>query len=185
MTDELTVGPTKIRLVQGDITEQAVDAVVNAANSSLMGGGGVDGAIHRRGGGAILEECRRIRSEEYPDGLPTGEAVATTAGRLPAGAVIHTVGPRWKGGGRGEKERLSSAYRRSLAVAAENGWRVVAFPSISTGVYGYPVDRAAGVALRTIRDVLGEREGAFDEIRMVLFSSRDLEVYRAALRALA
>ena len=184
MTDELRVGSARIRLVQGDITEQPVDAVVNAANSSLMGGGGVDGAIHRRGGPEILEACRRLRAGEYPDGLPTGEAVATTAGRLPAGGVIHTVGPRWKGGGRGEEEHLASAYRRSLEVATENGWRGIAFPSISTGVYGYPVEQAAAVALRTIRAVLTERPDRFEEVRMVLFSSQDLQAYRRALSEL-
>ena len=182
-TDEVRVGEARLRLVQGDITEQAVDAVVNAANSSLLGGGGVDGAIHRRGGPAILEACRRVRADAWPDGLPTGRAVATPAGRLPAGAVIHTVGPRWKGGERGEAELLASAYRESLAVAADEGWRTVAFPSISTGVYGYPVEEAAAVAVTTVLAVLRERPGAFDEVRMVLFSGADLAAYQAALAA--
>ncbi|NIP82671.1 MAG: O-acetyl-ADP-ribose deacetylase, partial [Gemmatimonadetes bacterium] len=124
-------------------------------------------------------------AESYPDGLPTGEAVATTAGELPAGAVIHTVGPRWKGGDRGEESLLASAYRRSLELAADEGWRVVAFPSISTGVYGYPVEAAAAVALGTIRDVLGERAGTFDEVRMVLFSDADLDAYRRRLQMLS
>lgn len=178
---EARIGNTRVTLVQGDITEQEVDAVVNAANSTLMGGGGVDGAIHRRGGPAILEACRRIRQERYPDGLPAGDAVPTTAGSLPAGAVIHTVGPRWKGGNRGEPERLASAYRRSLEVAEENGWRTVAFPSISTGVYGYPTAEAAGVALRAIGDAIRAHPHAFDEVRLVLFSAPDLETYRARL----
>jgi O-acetyl-ADP-ribose deacetylase (regulator of RNase III) len=185
MKEEVEIGGARLRLVQGDITEQRVDAVVNAANSSLMGGGGVDGAIHRRGGPEILEACKRIRREEYPDGLPTGDAVVTTAGALPASAVIHTVGPRWKGGNAGEARLLESAYRESLEAAAGAGHRTVAFPSISTGVYGYPVDRAAEVALRTVTAVLEERPGAFDEVRMVLFSSDDLDVYRRTLAALA
>src|SRR5207247_4200567 len=133
-------------------TRQAVDAIVNAANSSLLGGGGVDGAIHRAGGPAILEECRRIRARTGP--LPAGEAVLTTAGALPCRHVIHTVGPIWSGGGRGESETLARCYRRSLALATEHGLRSVAFPSISTGAYGYPVDQAAAVALSTVRAVL-------------------------------
>lgn len=174
----------RLTLVRGDITEQAVDAIVNAANPSLLGGGGVDGAIHRRGGPAILEECLRIREERYPDGLPRGAAVATTAGALPARGLIHTVGPIWSGGEAGEAGVLASAYRSSLDVAAERGWRTVAFPSISTGVYGYPKGEAAGVALRAIRDGMVKRDGAFAEVRMVLFSSEDLDVYRTALGAL-
>lgn len=175
---------TRLALVRGDITTQAVDAVVNAANPSLMGGGGVDGAIHRRGGPAILEACIRVREARYPGGLPRGAAVATTAGDLPARAVIHTVGPIWAGGGAGEAEVLASAYRSSLDVAAENGWRSVAFPSISTGVYGYPTDAAAGIALRTLRGEAEARPGTFVELRMVLFSEADLAIYREALGAL-
>jgi O-acetyl-ADP-ribose deacetylase (regulator of RNase III) len=177
------VGPAQITLVRGDITEQEVDAVVNAANSTLMGGGGVDGAIHRRGGPAILEACRRVRQERYPDGLPTGEAVATTAGSLPARAVIHTVGPRWSGGSGGEADLLASAYRRSLDVADGNGWRTVAFPSISTGVYGYPVADAARVAVDAITEGIRSHPDAFDEVRLVLFSAEDLAAYRDALDA--
>ena len=183
--DARPFGATRVTLVRGDITEQEVEAVVNAANSTLMGGGGVDGAIHRRGGPEILEACKRIREERYPAGLPTGEAVSTTSGSLPAGAVIHTVGPRWKGGERGEAERLASAYRRSLEVAEENGCRTIAFPSISTGIYGYPVDDAARVALGAIVDGVRSHPDAFDEVRMVLFSAEDLEVYRDALARVA
>ena len=138
----------RLELVQGDITEQRVDAIVNAANSSLLGGGGVDGAIHRRGGPAILAECRELRATRYPDGLPTGEAVATTAGELPARWVIHTVGPVH---GRGGAEQLRSCYRNSLRVAAELGAQTVAFPLISAGAYGWPLDDAVRQAVDTIR----------------------------------
>jgi len=184
MVDELEIGSARLRLVRGDITEQAVDAVVNAANSTLLGGGGVDGAIHRRGGPAILEECKRIRAERYPDGLPAGAAVSTTAGALPASRVIHTVGPVWRGGGRGEPETLASAYRSSLDVAREEGLRTIAFPSISTGAYGYPVEKAARVALRTCADWIRAHPDAVDEVRFVLFSAADLDAYRAALAEL-
>lgn len=183
--DAIQVANANLRLLQGDITDQAVDAVVNAANSTLLGGGGVDGAIHRRGGPAILEACKRIRAERYPDGLPAGAAVATTAGSLPASRVIHTVGPVWRGGGAGEAEVLASAYRSSLDIAREEGLRTIAFPSISTGAYGYPVAEAARVALRTCADWLRAHPDAVDEVRFVLFSAADLEAYRAALAELA
>ncbi|HEX7119346.1 MAG TPA: O-acetyl-ADP-ribose deacetylase [Longimicrobiales bacterium] len=183
--DSLTIGTARLALVQGDITEQRVDAVVNAANSSLMGGGGVDGAIHRRGGPAILAACREIRRTRWPDGLPTGEAVVTTAGELPARRVIHTVGPVWRGGGAGEPERLAAAYRNSLERAREEGLRTVAFPSISTGAYGYPTERAAAIALRAVAAALEAHPDAFDEVRFVLFSAADLETYREALAGLA
>jgi O-acetyl-ADP-ribose deacetylase (regulator of RNase III) len=179
--DQLEIGKTTLRLQRGDITEQAVDAIVNAANSTLMGGGGVDGAIHRRGGPAILEECKRIRRERYPEGLPTGKAVATTAGALPARRVIHTVGPVWRGGRAGEPELLASAYRSSLDVARDEGLRTVAFPSISTGAYGYPVVEAARVALRACVDWIRAHPDALDEVRFVLFSDSDLDTYRRAL----
>ncbi|MEJ2186221.1 MAG: O-acetyl-ADP-ribose deacetylase [Gemmatimonadota bacterium] len=181
---EQQIGSTWLRLTRGDITNEAVDAVVNAANSSLLGGGGVDGAIHRRGGPSILEACRRIRSTTHPDGLPVGGAVATTAGELPAQAVIHTVGPRWGGGSRGEAKQLARAYRSSLDVAQENGYRVVAFPSISTGAYGYPVERAAGVALQAVVEYVREHPDAFDEVRFVLFSEDDLQAYEQQLDAI-
>ena len=136
--DSLRVGPCTLRLVQGDITQQDVAAIVNAANSSLLGGGGVDGAIHRRGGPEILAECKRIRVQTHVAGLPTGEAVSTSAGALPARRVIHTVGPVWRGGSDGEAELLARAYTRSLECAREEGLRSIAFPAISTGAYSYP-----------------------------------------------
>ena len=167
----------RIELVEGDITEQAVDAIVNAANSSLLGGGGVDGAIHRRGGPEILGECKALRASSHPDGLPAGEAVATTAGRLPARWVIHTVGPVWRGGGSGEGDLLASCYRASLARADELGARSLAFPAISTGIYGYPVDRAAAVAVDTLRTT----PTAVEEVRLVCFNDEAWEAYRSAL----
>jgi len=177
---ELSIGAATLRLLQGDITHQQVDAIVNAANSTLLGGGGVDGAIHRRGGPDILAACRELRRERYPDGMPAGEAVSTTAGELPARAVIHTVGPIWRGGTIGEEQTLASAYRSSLRVAVEEGHRTVAFPSISTGAYGYPVDQGSRVALRTVIDVLRD-EPPLQEVRFVLFSERDLEAWAEAL----
>lgn len=162
--------------MRGDITEQRVDAIVNAANSSLMGGGGVDGAIHRRGGPAILEECRRIRAERLPEGLPTGQAVATTAGDLPARWVIHTVGPVYA---RSEDRSslLASAHTESLRVAHELGARTVAFPAISTGVYGYPVDEAAPVAIAAVR----EAPTNVEEVRFVLFDEPTHEAFERAI----
>lgn len=158
----------------GDITREAVDAVVNAANSTLLGGGGVDGAIHRAGGPSILEECREIRRTLYPKGLPTGEAVITGGGLLPARFVIHTVGPIY---GRGrEAELLASAYRNSLALAASRGLGSVAFPSISTGAYGYPREEAAAVASRSIAEFIKGDE-TVREVRLVFFSERDMKVF--------
>ncbi len=180
--DRLDIGGAAIVLVKGDITEQEVDAIVNAANSGLMGGGGVDGAIHRKGGSALLEACQRIREEEYPDGLPTGEAVITEGGNLPAAHVIHAVGPRWSGGGRKEPDLLADAYWNSLDLAREHGLRTVAFPSISTGAYRYPVQDAAAIALTIAADYLYDHEGELDEVRFILFSEEDLEAYRQALR---
>lgn len=180
-TSSHRVGTTTLRLVRGDITDAEVDAVVNAANNSLLGGGGVDGAIHRRGGPAILAACRALRAEQYPEGLPTGEAVLTTGGDLPADYVIHTVGPVWYGGSRGEADLLASAYRSSLACARVHDLRTLAFPSISTGAYGYPIAQAARLALTTVADDLRAHPEAFDEVRFVLFSAADLAVYTDAL----
>jgi len=164
----------------GDITEEQVDAIVNAANSGLLGGGGVDGAIHRAGGPSILEECKQIRARQ--GGCPTGEAVATTAGLLRARCVIHTVGPVWRDGTQGEEKQLASCYRNSLRLAASLKCRSVAFPSISTGAYGFPIEKAAAIALAT-----ATRESAsldLDEIRFVLFSRPDYEVYQRVVEAL-
>jgi O-acetyl-ADP-ribose deacetylase (regulator of RNase III) len=173
---EFKVGKTTVRLVKGDITDMATDAVVNAANSSLLGGGGVDGAIHRKGGPKILQECKKIRAAEWPDGLPTGKAVITSGGNLKAKHVIHTVGPVWHGGNRGEAELLRDAYVNCLGLAVSEGVRTVAFPSISTGVYGYPVERASLVALRAVKDFL-EKDDRFAEVVFVLFSEGALAVY--------
>ncbi|MBS7645187.1 MAG: O-acetyl-ADP-ribose deacetylase [Candidatus Bathyarchaeia archaeon] len=178
---EARIGGALIRIVQGDITEQDVDAIVNAANPSLMGGGGVDGAIHRRGGPAILEECKRIRRSRYPRGLPTGEAVITTGGQLKARHVIHTVGPIWRGGGAGEAELLAKAYRSSLRLAVENGLHSVAFPSISTGAYGYPVEEASRIALEAIKEFL-EREDKLKEVRLVLYTREVYEAFKEEFR---
>ncbi len=169
-----------MRVVRGDITDQDVDALVNAANSSLMGGGGVDGSIHRRGGRQIVEECRRIRERDWPDGLPPGKAVITTGGQLKARHVIHTVGPFWAGGGKREPEVLAECYRNSLEVAVDHGLRSVAFPSISTGAYGYPITEASRVALGTVRKYV-EKEGRPEEVTFVLFSEGDLRVYLETL----
>jgi O-acetyl-ADP-ribose deacetylase (regulator of RNase III) len=182
---EVNVGRTTLRLLQGDITEQQVDGIVNAANTTLLGGGGVDGAIHRRGGATILEECHRIRATSHREGLSPGDAVTTTAGALPARRVIHTVGPVWQGGRAGEAAVLANAYRSSLERAREEQLRRIAFPSISTGAYGYPTDAAAATALRAVRDVLHAHQESFDEVRFVLFSDTDLHTYRHALAALA
>ena len=167
---------TTIRLVQGDITRQRVDAVVNAANSSLLGGGGVDGAIHRRGGPEILDECRALRASRYGKGLPTGQAVATTAGKLDARWVIHTVGPVWQGG-RGDPSLLASCHREALRVADELGARTVAFPAISTGVYGWPLEDAARIAVETVRETPTDVE----EVRFVLFDDRAYEAFTRQL----
>ena len=181
MRDVREYGPARLELARGDLTRETVDAIVNAANSSLMGGGGVDGAIHRAGGPAILDECRRIVDARGP--LPAGEAVITTGGRLPARHVIHTVGPVWRGGGHDEAETLARCYRNSLEQAAENGLLSVAFPSISTGAYGYPVDKASVVAVGTVAGEL-EAGSAVRLVRFVLFSDSDLDAYRRALAGL-
>ncbi len=179
---ERRFGRGTVELVLGDITREACDAIVNAANASLLGGGGVDGAIHRAGGPEILAECRTIRARQ--GGCPTGEAVITTGGRLPARHVIHTVGPVWRGGDRGEPALLASCYTSSLRLAAGNGLRTIAFPSISTGVYGYPVEKAAPVALGAVAAFLEKEAAAPERVRFVLFDEGTFEAYRAALERL-
>ena len=178
---EFIIGKTKIRIIQGDITEQNTDAIVNAANPSLMGGGGVDGAIHRKGGPRILEECKKIRETTWPDGLPTGKAVVTTGGNLKARYVIHTVGPVWRGGKHWESELLAEAYKNSLKLAVSKGLKTIAFPSISTGAYGYPMEKASKIALKTVKEFL-EKENNLDEVLLVLFSKPDLETYEKAAK---
>ncbi|MFF9472831.1 O-acetyl-ADP-ribose deacetylase [Streptomyces roseolus] len=166
-------------LVRGDITEEVVDAVVNAANSSLYGGGGVDGAIHRKGGPEILAACRKLRASRYGKGLPTGQAVATTGGRLPARHVIHTVGPVWSES-EDQSALLASCYRESLRVADELGVRTVAFPAISTGVYRWPIDDGARIAVETVRQVAAAGTGV-EEVRFVLFDATAYAAFEAAV----
>ena len=171
----------RIQLVQGDITRQPVAAIVNAANSSLLGGAGVDGAIHRAGGPAILEECRLIReSPDFKVGLPTGEAVITTGGLLPAAHVIHTVGPVWNDGRNDEPELLARCYRNSLRLAAEHQLASVAFPGISTGVYGYPKSEAAAIAVREVRQWLAAQEWPH-KVVFVVFDDESRQLYERAL----
>jgi len=167
----------KIELVRGDITDQEIDAIVNAANASLAGGGGVDGAIHRRAGQSIMYET----NEKYPNGCPTGSAVASSAGNLKAQFIFHAVGPRWKGGTAGEPKLLRSAYRTCLELAVTHGCQSIAFPSISTGIYGYPIHQAAPLAIQTIIESLRENQVSLRLIRFCLFSDADLEVYTEAL----
>ena len=175
------VNKTKLLLLQGDITRQSTDAIVNAANSGMMGGGGVDGAIHRAGGPAILEDCKQIISQQ--GSLPTGEAVITTGGNLQAKYVVHTVGPVWHGGHGSEPELLASAYRQSLRISVENGLKSISFPSISTGAYGYPLKLAAPIALETIIDFLN-RDESIKEVVFVLFEDKTYQAYAQALEAL-
>jgi len=178
---ELVINKTRLALVQGDITIQATDAIVSAANSGLMGGGGVDGAIHRAGGPAIMEECRKIR--EKIGRLPAGKAVITTGGRLKTKYVIHTVGPVWHGGTSGEAELLASAYRESLKLADEKGLKGIAFPAISTGAYGYPLEPAARVALQTVLDFMSQ-DKSLEEVVFVLYDSATYQIYAETLRKL-
>jgi len=178
---ELLINKIRLVLMQGDITRQATDAIVNAANSGLMGGGGVDGAIHRAGGPAIMDECRGIR--EKIGRLPAGQAVITTGGRLKAKYVIHTVGPVWHGGSSGEAETLASAYRESLKLAAEKGLKSISFPAISTGVYGYPMESAARIALETAID-FAEQNNSLKEIDFLLYDDYSFKVYTDTLREL-
>ncbi len=179
---ERRFGRGTIELVLGDITRETTDAIVNAANSSLLGGGGVDGAIHRAGGPQIPSECRAIRARQ--GGCRAGEAVITTGGRLPARHVIHTVGPVWRGGDRGEPGLLAACYANSLRLAQHQGLRTIAFPSISTGVYGYPVERAAPVALGAVAAFLEREDAVPEHVRFVLFDQGTYEAYRAALERL-
>ena len=180
MAFERMINQTKLTFIQGDITQQEIDAIVNAANSSLMGGGGVDGAIHRAGGPAILEACREIVTRI--GSCPTGEAVITTGGNLKARHVIHTVGPIWRGGNHREDSLLADAYRNSLELAQSEGIESVAFPSISTGAYRFPLERAAEIALKTV--IAFVKEKPMIEVRFVLFSDMDFETYKDAAEKL-
>jgi len=173
------VNQARLSIIQGDITKQATDAIVNAANPGLMGGGGVDGAIHRAGGPAILKECKQIVAKQGH--LPPGKAVITTGGNLKAKYVVHTVGPIWQGGNKGEAVLLESAYRESLKLAAEHNLTSVSFPSISTGAYGYPVAEAAKVAIKAVVSFLREQVTSPKEVVFVLFDSRTYEAYSSAL----
>jgi O-acetyl-ADP-ribose deacetylase (regulator of RNase III) len=176
---ERSFGSGTLRLRQADITTLDVDAIINAANSSLAGGGGVDGAVHRAGGPDIMRELR----ERYT-GCPTGQAVLTGAGRLPARAVIHAVGPRWRDGDHGEVDMLASAYRSAFRIASEQGFRTVAAPSISTGIYGFPIERAAPLAIAEARSALEADDSSIEEITFALFSPADLRTFRRALESL-
>ena len=178
MARSRTVAGARIELVQGDITRQDTDAIVNAANTTLLGGGGVDGAIHRAGGPAILEECRGL------GGCATGDAKITGGGRLPARSVVHAVGPVYRDGAHGEPEALARAYRRSLEVATDAGVRSIAFPSISTGAYRFPIEAAARIALGAVAAFVRAHPGTLGLVRFVLFTAPDRTVYEAALDAL-
>ena len=173
--------PSRIEVILGDITKIKADAIVNAANSSLMGGGGVDGAIHRAGGPEILEECRKIVARQ--GGCSTGEAVITTAGKLPAKFVIHTVGPVWNGGARDERAKLASCYRSSLRLAVENKCQTIAFPNISTGIYRFPKAEAAGIAVKTIQGFLNA-DDSIARVILVCFDEENYELCQGALRVI-
>ncbi|MFC1906345.1 O-acetyl-ADP-ribose deacetylase [Chloroflexota bacterium] len=176
----VTINHAKLRIIQGDITKQDTDAIVNAANSSLMGGGGVDGAIHKAGGLAILEDCKQIIARQGR--LPTGRAVMTTAGNLEAKYVIHTVGPIWHGGNKGESKLLASAYQKSLKLAMENQLHSISFPSISTGTYGYPVNKASRVAIAAVIASLHQSDTSVREVVFVLFDSQTFRAYSSVLK---
>ena len=177
-TKEAIINQARLSIIHGDITRQTTDAIVNAANPGLMGGGGVDGAIHRAGGPAILEECETIRRDKYPNGLPAGGAVVTGGGHLPARHVIHTVGPIWRGGKSGEAEQLASAYRESMNRGEELKAETIAFPAISTGVYGYPKEQASQVAYKTLASFLQTHEYP-NKVFLVFFNSRDAQIFLA------
>ena len=180
---EFKIGNATLQLVKGDITDQETEAIVNAANSTLLGGGGVDGAIHSKGGPKILEECKRLRATEWPDGLPTGNAAITSGGNLKAKYVIHTVGPVWRGGVYDEAKLLRRAYWNSLKFATTKGLKSIAFPSISTGAYGYPTEEASQVAVKAVKDYL-EKEDKVEKVTFVLFSQRDFDIYINATKEL-
>lgn len=180
---EIMVSQARLAIIQGDITRRTTEAIVNAANPGLMGGGGVDGAIHRAGGPAILEECKQIVARQGR--LPTGKAVITSGGDLPAKRVIHTVGPIWYGGNKGEAALLESAYRESLKLAAEQKLASISFPSISTGAYGYPAAEAARIAIKAVVSFLTEQVTSLKEVVFVLFDSRTYKTYADALEELA
>jgi O-acetyl-ADP-ribose deacetylase (regulator of RNase III) len=167
----------KVKVITGDITKQDVDAIVNAANSSLMGGGGVDGAIHKAGGENILEECKLLRKNQYPSGLPTGEAVMTTAGDMKAKAVIQTVGPVYDRDSDVDIS-LANCYKNSIELLVEKGYKTIAFPAISTGIYGYPKDEAAKIASKTIETQL-KKYPSIEEVRLVFFSDQDKDIFLA------
>lgn len=177
----IKIGRTTVSIMQGDITEQETDAIVNAANSTLMGGGGVDGAIHRKGGHRILDECKEIRETEYKDGLPIGKAVITNGGSLKADYVIHTVGPIWKGGNHCEEKLLRDAYQNSVKVAIDKGIKTISFPSISTGAYEFPITKASKIAINAVKGYL-ERDTNLEKVVFVLFSEEDFEIYRKVMR---
>ncbi len=179
---ETLVDGTKVRIAVGDITKEETEAIVNAANSSLMGGGGVDGAIHRAGGPQILEECKEIRLKKSM--CPPGQAVITSGGELKAKYVVHTVGPIWRGGNDDEDKVLSQAYRNSLHLALKEKIKSVAFPSISTGAYGFPIKKAAKIALTTIIEFIKDHPGELEEIKMVLYTEKDLQIYLGVWRGL-
>jgi len=176
---EFVLHSTTIEVIQGDITKSLIDCIVNAANTSLLGGGGVDGAIHRAGGKQILDECIRIRNKQ--GNCPTGEAVITTGGQLHAKYVIHTVGPVWNGGNHNEEEKLSNCYRNTLNLAVEYEIKSIAFPNISTGIYGYPKDKAAEIALKTVADFV-EKNESIERIQFICFDHENYGTYLERLR---